>query len=745
MTARNLNPKIPSRSSYCLIAALSCVPVLMIVSFSDFLGIAYANDHVAVAISVSATVLKPIGMRQSTPPKLQNDLNHVSSAEQQSGADKFREGVLPFLKTYCLDCHTGSEAEGNKNLAEFDEQAKVINDLDTWTEIYEALDSDYMPPEGESQPDEREKIAIKSWIESTIANRKLAIPIPPIRRFNRIEYENTVDDLLKFNRKGFYNPARILRSTDYFQPQTGKMPRYVLALSHFTYGHRRRPALPGVTNPPSDPPVEHGFANDHTSLSISPMLLEKYFELSNAIVNSSKFPRTSELWEPMFDFQPWRLILEMKQHAQEQLAEFLPRAFRRPLEPAEYEAFVELFNRELDETGSYQTAMKTTVSAVLVSPGFLFRDDFAQSNDQFKKHPQYAIASRLSYFLWGTMPDKELFDAAKNGRLGKPAELEKQVERMLQDRRIKSLSTDFGMQWLRLSKVNSAMPDDDLFPGYYKNRLAPPGVSMMIEQLLLFETIMVENRSILDFIVADFSYVNRNLMDWYQLKPKQVLGYTPDPDNFEDFFRIKWPNNHRGGVIASGAMLLSTSATTRSSPVYRGTWILDVIFNRPPPAPPAAVPPLDDVTADKATAKNVREKLEQHRLDPACASCHDRIDPLGYALERFDAVGRWRKTYRDGVEIDSAGTVNGYKFNGPSQFKIAIIKDKTKFVRAFVEHMLKYALGRKLEVADQPEIERITEEVIKKNCRFSAVVKQIVLSKQFTTTYNSTETQVSSK
>jgi hypothetical protein len=303
---------------------------------------------------------------------------------------------------------------------------------------------------------------------------------------------------------------------------------------------------------------------------------------------------------------------------------------------------------------------------------------------------------------------------------------------MMKDRRIKSLSTDFGMQWLKVQKAASALPDPTRYPAYQETPQIPPAaVSMMIEQMLFFETIMVENRSIEEFVSSDFAYLNRQLMNLYQLDFKQSLNYTPPLMDFEDFFRVKWANTHRGGVITSGAMLISTSTTTRTSPVKRGAWILDVIFNAPPPAPPANVPPLEPADADSDVVLNVRQELERHRLDPACASCHDRMDPLGFALEKFDAVGRWRNNYEMGDSIDATGQLDGAEFDGASKFKRVILRDKTKFVKAFVEHTMKYALGRQLHYSDQPEIRRITEKVIQQDCRFRSVIKQVVLSEPF--------------
>ena len=668
----------------------------------------------------------------------------VPAAGSLSDEAFFQQKTLPFIQKYCLDCHSGNDAESDLTFEHFDSFDKMVADLDSWSTIYDAIESRYMPPEDAPQPTDESRQEIEDWISKTIRAQATSIPKCLVRRMNRFEYENTIDSLMRFERHAFYNAKRILRTTDYFRPETGKMPRYVLALTHFTYGHRRKPSLPGLGNPPSDPPVEHGFTNDQSSLSTSPLLIEKYFELADSMLNSSRFHLRTPLWREMFTFPRWRLMPEARKHAHEQLQRFLPRAFRRPISQTELSLFTELFDSEYAATANYTEAMKTTVSAILVSPGFLFRDDLAQSSDGFRHNPDFALASRLSYFMWGTMPDDELFAAAEKGELSSPQELARQVDRMLKDRKIKNFATDFGMQWLRLSKVNSAMPDEDTFPAYFARRMAPPGVSMMVEQLLLFETVMVEDRSIMDFIKPDFAYLNRPLMDWYEFNPKKVLGYSPDFEMFEDFFRVKLPHHHRGGIVTSGAMLLSTSTPVRTSPVYRGAWIMDVVFNRPPPSPPGNVPALDGDGAEHETKfTNVRQRLERHREDPACANCHDRIDPAGFALENFDAVGRWRKRYVDGGKIDASGTVKGLEFTGPATLKESIYREQTMFVRGFVEHVMKYALGRGLKAADENEIERITQVVIERGCQFSEVVKQVVLSRQFTQITDSIESQVS--
>ena len=670
------------------------------------------------------------------------ELRPVSLEQEPSDADndRFKTQVRPFLAKYCLDCHSGENGEGDMDLARFQNQSDVDNDMETWLGVLHQVEDGNMPPEDVVQPKTPEINRMTSWILDSLnpvagSNQQLG----KLRRLNRFEYENTIRDLFRLSRPCFNNPARIIQTNDYFQPATGRMPRYVLAVSYFYNSHRRHSDLPGVSSLPVDPPVEHGYANDQDALSLSPLLMENYLEISTSMLNNSEFAQISELWGSMFTVEGNATKSRAIQQGHTQIELFLPRAFRRPATAEEVLRYQRLFDLELADSDSYTEAMKTTASAILVSPNFLYRQeflcavDFPRSVHEQELAKNYALANRLSYFLWGSMPDDQLFQAARERRLTKPQYLERQVDRMMDDPKIKSLSTDFGMQWLKVQKAASALPDKTRFPDYYKGfqTIPPPAVSMMMEQLLFFEAVMVEDRSIEEFISSDFAFLNRQLMDWYQINPKTALGYTPALENFEDFFRVKWSNEHRGGVLSSGAMLISTSTTTRTSPVYRGAWVLDVIFNSPPPPAPADVPPLEPAHGKKLTSLNVREKLAQHREDPACASCHDRIDPMGFALEMFDAVGRWRSEYETGDRIDSSGELNGEKFVGSARFKNVILSDKSRFVRAFIEHTMKYALGRQLHYSDEPAIRRMTQNVIKQNCRFRSVIKQVVLSEPF--------------
>ena len=667
-----------------------------------------------------------------TPSDIAARSRQSTAAKEHAAVDDFTV-AKNFLQQHCLKCHSGGEPSGDLDLERFEDQVTAEADLETWELIIDSINDEYMPPPEEPRPSQTDIKQLKGWYQKTLLDLDAIQPSAPrMRRMNRIEYENTVGDLLRIDGEIFNSPSRLLLVDKYFNPASKQMPNHVLAMSHMSYKQKKPPLIKNLPEVPTDPPVEHGYSNDESALSFSPLQAERYFEIANAILNGDTFPTISGLWDSLFLPKPHETeVSQQKATAKRRLSKFLMRAFRRPVSSIEIDRYSALFDQQIDRTGSHIEAMKSTVAAIMVSPSFLFRRDFSADSYDERTVNSYAMANRLSYFLWASMPDDQLFQAASEDRLNTPNDLNREVRRMMEDKKIKSLATDFGMQWLKLAGVNSAKPDPDLFPEFYETKVYTIGTDMMIEQLLFFETIMIEDRDIMEFIDARWAYLNRNLLDWYGEPPQTILGYTPPREMWEDFFRIEWSNLHRGGVIAAGATLVSTSGTTRTSPVYRGAWILDVIFNRPPPAPPANVPALEEVHDSEHGSLNVRQRLEKHRLDANCAVCHDRIDPMGFALEKFDPIGRFRAAYPNGSGIDAGGEVFGESFVGAARFKAVIGRNQREFVQGFTEHMLKYALGRQLEFADENETQAIIDRVMKRGKRFSAVVEEIVASDLF--------------
>jgi mono/diheme cytochrome c family protein len=373
--------------------------------------------------------------------------------------------------------------------------------------------------------------------------------------------------------------------------------------------------------------------------------------------------------------------------------------------------------------GDFESGIRMALQSILVSPRFLFRLEQAPSDVKAVKASNvYRItdqdlASRLSFFLWGATPDAELLKAASAGVLRTPAGLDKQVRRMLADRRSEALATRFAAQWLRLQDLEKIHPDYLLYP-QYDDSLAQ---AMQRETELFFDSIVREDRPVLDLLTADYSFVNERLAKHYDIP--NVTG--------SGFHRVQMPE-YRRGLFGQGSILTLTSVADRTSPVQRGKWVMEVLLGSPPPPPPPNVPALDDTKAAKdGKMLTTRERMEEHRKNPACSSCHRVIDPLGLALENFDATGAWRIKDNE-VPVDSVGDLyDGTKMNGPAGLRDAIMKHSDVFLLSFTENLMTYALGRRVEYADMPAIRAIVRDAAKNNNRMSSFVLGVVNSAAF--------------
>ena len=422
------------------------------------------------------------------------------------------------------------------------------------------------------------------------------------------------------------------------------------------------------------------------------------------------------------------------------LQHFMQRAFRRRVSPNEVSTYLNLYQSVVDSGGNDERAMRSAIQAVISSPAFLYvsTEGVSQKSAPIAPLSDTALASRLSYFLWSSMPDDELLTLAEEGRLQDDEILEAQVRRMLADRRSVELSENFFVQWLRLPELWSAQPDRKLFPEFYSaiNNKRTLAQDMFGEVLLLFQTIMVEDRPVTELLEADYTFINGKLMQYYQQSISSLRStadgaalFADDQKNDRVWNRVRKFDARRGGILTSPAVLTLTSFPHRTSSIRRGVWILDTVFNRHPPAPKVAVADIDEQTdSDSLT---LREKVERHRENPACAVCHDRIDPPGFALENFDAIGRWRD--QDGEEaIDPTGELRGIgRFKNPQEFQALMIVQKRRFIQGLTEHLLSYALGRKLEYFDVPTVERIVNRTIEDDCRMSRLIVEITLSYPF--------------
>ena len=580
-----------------------------------------------------------------------------------------------FLKAYCIMCHGGDEPEAELSL-EIDDTYSVVEHRDIWSNVLEMVRLNEMPPEDQPQPPAKEAEQFLQWVETELARFDCAEFARPgrvtIRRLNRAEYNNTVRDLVGID----------------FQPAD--------------------------TFPADD--VGHGFDNIADVLSLPPLLMEKYLEAAEQILESAinndevfghlvpRIPKPGESGEEL---------------ARRYIRDFSRRAFRRPPSQEEVDRLVQLYQRAKSSGEDFKSSMSFALQAALVSPRFLFRVelDNEQEPNQSKRLDGYELASRLSYFLWSSMPDETLFQAAESGTLQSDEGLIEQTNRMLADDKSSALVDNFFDQWLQLRQLAKLNPDPELFPAYNAHLRE----AMLEETRQFVRYIIREDRNILEFLDCDYTFANGLLSRHYGLEG--VDG--------EAFQKVSLVGTPRGGVFTQGSILTLTSNPTRTSPVKRGKWILENILGSPPPPPPPGVPELDEDSQAELLG-SLRERMQQHRTNPSCSVCHRSMDALGFGFENFDAIGAWRD--RDGrFEIDPSGELPGkLEFNGPAELRNILKSTRTvQFTRCFAEKMLTYALGRGLEPYDRCTVDDIVEAAETNDYRLSSVMAAIVTSDAF--------------
>ena len=410
---------------------------------------------------------------------------------------------------------------------------------------------------------------------------------------------------------------------------------------------------------------------------------------------------------------------ELRECAEKIISRFASRAYRRPATTEEVERLVKFVELARANGESFERGIQLAIEAVLVSPHFLFRIEQDPEAGKAGANPvreidEYELATRLSYFLYSSMPDDGLFHDAFKGRLRK--NLDKHVARMLNDPKSRALVDNFATQWLQIRRLQNFAPDAKLFPGF-DDELRQ---AMLQETKRFFAAIIEEDRSVLDLLDADFTFLNERLAKHYR-----IAGVTGT-----EFRRVKLDDPDRGGLVTQASVLTATSNPTRTSPVKRGKWILEVLLDMPPPPPPPNASDLKD-EGQVVTSGSLRQRMEQHRANPSCASCHTLMDPLGFGLENFDTIGAWRD--REGqFFIDASGELpDGSSFKGPRELKAILKQKKDDFVRCLSAKMLTYALGRGLEAYDRCAIDEISAAVAKDGYKFSALIHAIVSSDPF--------------
>jgi mono/diheme cytochrome c family protein len=620
----------------------------------------------------------------------------VEVLEAKSPAqDDFKTTIAPLLAKYCTSCHGGDSPKNDLSLEFGDDQGveqRLLKDRKVFERVAERIRLGEMPPQRQAKPSEAEKNVLVTWIDRDVLRINCAAPYNPgqvarVRRLTRVEYANTVRDLFYFRE---FKPADDFPADD----------------------------------------IGYGFDNIADLLSVSPNLLEQYMKTAEqAIAQLDKTAKLSpnwagkdkSYWEPDDGvFLPIRHVKLEFNNNQDRvrlvLQKFLPRAYRRPAATEEVERLMVFARWSLTQEGeSFIRPMSTyaPLRASLSSPYFLFRIE-KDPPEGIAPINEFELASRLSYFLWSSMPDDELLKLANEKKLR--AHQEEQVRRMLKDPKARALTENFAEQWLCLSALKNASPDPNLYPNFDESLRA----AMRQETQQFVERVFKEDRSIMEFLDADYTYLNERLAMHYGIEG--VKG--------DQFRLVKLdPKQHRGGLMTQGSILTLTSPPTRTSPVKRGIWVLQTLFNNPPAPPPANVPPLESEGA--ALTGTVRQVLQQHRANAQCAGCHNKIDPYGLALENYNAIGVWR-TKEGEFDIDSSGDLpNGRSFKNVAEFRAVLLANQAEFRKAFVEKLLIYALGRGLEYADKYAVQDICSRASSQQDRFSSVILAIVESDLF--------------
>jgi hypothetical protein len=519
----------------------------------------------------------------------------------------------------------------------------------------------------------------------------------------------------------------------YFQPASGKMPDTVRVGSRpLGKSQMIEPRLAGVAAFPQDLRAEHGFDNRGDHLSLSPLLMESFLALGQSITQSPDFTaKRVGIWNSFF--APPAAGIDPDSEVRERLRPFLHHAFRRPVDEPILDRYTAFASRRLAAGSSFTDAMKSVSAAVISSPRFLYLYDQSGTPGTTAPLNDYDLASRLSFFLWGSIPDQSLLDLAATNQLSQPDVLVREVDRMLHDRKLKRFCDSFPSQWLQLDRIISSKPDPKHFPQFYFDPYRM-SMHMMLEPLLLFETILIENRPLTELIDAPFTYRSLNLQKAYgklSTLPKNS-GLKGSGPTVLTFRRTPVEDKRSGGVITNAAVMTMTSGPERTQPITRGAWIATVIFNNPPKPPPADVPPLSEQPPAGEEHLTLRERLTMHRERADCRGCHEQIDPLGFALENYGPIGNWRTTYGNGRPIEVGDTLlRKHQFTTVLEFKEAILSEKDRFTRALAGHLLSFALARNLGAPDQPVLDQITTATAADNYRLQSLLKQVILSDSF--------------
>jgi Protein of unknown function (DUF1592)/Protein of unknown function (DUF1588)/Protein of unknown function (DUF1587)/Protein of unknown function (DUF1585)/Protein of unknown function (DUF1595) len=781
-----------------------------------------------------------------------------ASARKPGNAGEFETRVRPFLKAHCFECHTGAKPKGEFHA---DRLTAKFTDRARWAKVLQRVRAGEMPPKSKPRPAGKDLLTFARWIERQLKSTAPGNPAKSrtvLRRLNRVEYQNTIRDLLGVTAdlkemlpldttgRGFDTIGESLHVSSFLmerylaaadraldaaiadapQPKTVKKRIYLenqhhpkttkervflkrddafvlfsssawnaITMSQFfprirgryhvrfpAYAHQSKdpvsfrveagPMLMGRKNhlvgyfdvPPGKPTVveftEHFEA--HESVRILPYGLATAHVVNPIGAANYKGPGLAVRWMevegPLHDVWPPEshrrifgdlrqmpsrtkrnrlevISTEPRRDAERILRKFTRRAFRRPVSDADLKPYLELVKERLANRDTFESAVRVALKAVLASPDFLFlREKY--DGRATGTLDDFALASRLSYFLWSSMPDETLLKLAEQRTLSRPETLHAQVERMLKDPKAAAFTENFTDQWLGLRDINFTTPDHRLYPEF--DDLLK--YSMVRETRLFFDELLQNDLGVANFVDSKFTMLNQRLARHYGIDG--VKGQT--------FRKVTLPaDSHRGGVLTMAGVLKVTANGTYTSPVVRGAWVLDRILGTPPPPPPSGVPAVEP---DIRGATTIREQLAKHRSVATCAACHSSIDPPGFALESFDVIGGWRDNYRSlgrgkpvrvngrrmpyhvGLKVDPSDVLaDGRKFRNIDDFKKLLLADKDQLARSLAEKLLTYGTGRTMGAADRPDVDRIVATIRAKDYGLRSLVHAIVRSETFRT------------
>ena len=603
-------------------------------------------------------------------------VNPDFAALKADAQKSFKDSVTPFVKTYCIGCHGQDRQKGGINFQPALSNAGDATIAKRWKQAAANVKAHDMPPtDAKKQPTDTERQAFLNGINQIKFLSQKDPGLFVIRRLTKVEYGNTLHDL-------FGVDSAIARE------------------------------LP-------DEVIGEGYLN-----TLSPLQSEQYLSIANEVLDQILPAGAATLNSAQ---RRWlgsapRSGADLRVAARPVAASLARKAYRRPPSDAELDVLLGVFDLGRTNGLAYNDALRLMAKAVLVSPQFLFITPHGEGQPVggIVRLDDYQLASRLSYLLWSTMPDAELSGLADRGKLHDPAVLRLQVKRLLKDPRSRALFDGFGAQWLGLASLEGKTFDTVKFP----QMNAEMRLAMYDEARLFFDSIVRENRSVVRFVDSDYTFLNRTLAPIYGLE-NTVTGAR--------MRRVKLTDPNRGGVLGMPGVLATTSFPNRTSPVKRGVWVLEQVLGEKVPPPPPNVPALEKQDQKTVAQLTLRQRTELHRTEAVCANCHKILDPIGFGLENFDAIGRWRNRDDTGGAIEAAGELPGGKrFSAPKDLKAIIAARPKELARNFTEKFLAYSLCRQLEGYDEIVVDHLMETAAKDGYRLQTLITEIVTSYPFT-------------